>query len=98
MAVLEYLEQVTGTKTKPMNTLTLGAGSAASPFVSPEYIFLAFSLSGETHNYVVVGGGFSKRADQILLLDLDNLTFSALAEAAFAEDWNSDADAAYDDL
>lgn len=43
-------------------------------------------------------GRFVRHFDQLLLVDLEDRMFVTLAEASFAEDWDSETDAIYNDL
>jgi len=49
-------------------------------------------LSGDAVAYYAVHSG------QLLLVDLEDKMFATLAEATFAEDWDSEADSIYDNL
>ncbi|MBI2867595.1 MAG: hypothetical protein HYX97_04595 [Chloroflexi bacterium] len=71
--------------------------SQYSPLSDHYAMFGGISSSGEdlateAVGYYVVDAGL------LFLIDLEDKMFAALAEATFAEDWNSEADSVYDSL
>jgi|GEM_PF-7129581 len=55
-------------------------------------------FSGSTFESVVIARPPTRHAAELFLLALERLVFTSLAEASFAEDWDSDADAIYDGI
>lgn len=61
-----------------------------------EVMFIGMSSSGEGLSDMI--SYYAAHGGQLLLVDLEDKMFAALAEATFAEDWNSEADSVYDNL
>ncbi len=69
--------------------------------------FSAFSCRHASYLYfsstsreavIIASGSPIIQASELFLMSLEDLAFSTLAEASFAEDWSSDVDAIYDDV
>lgn len=65
-------------------------------YSSSKFFYLYFSETGT--DIEMIAGPAAQNAGDLLLLKLEEAAFSQLAEASFAEDWNSEADSVYDDL
>jgi hypothetical protein len=70
----------------------------ASPFSARDVMMYYYAASGPGFEGIVVVGRSARDSTELFLLSLERDAFSQLAEASFAEDWESAADAIYDDL
>ncbi len=67
-----------------------------SPFSSGSMTYTCFSTTEEGGDFIA---GFALMpGGRLVLIDLERLAFTALAESSFAEDWDSDADSIYDNV
>ena len=70
--------------------------SRYSPSSDYRVWFIGMSSSGGDMEDMVVH--FAVHGGQLFLFELEDRIFNRLAEATFAEDWDSEADSIYDDL
>ncbi len=73
--------------------------SLSSPASSCEAAFVGFSSTGDSPD--VISGVYVRQLGYLLLFESDDFedrVFRALAEASFAEDWDSEADSIYNDI
>ena len=65
---------------------------------SSDYKAMFVGISGTGEGLTDMVTSYAAHGGQLLLVDLENRAFGALAEASFAEDWDSDADRIYDNI